>query len=94
MINVKPVKNSQRHQSPDRRVLALVGDSQVGLWVVRSLARNGLTVHAVVRSKHGQAAHSRYSGSAWVLENNPSDPGFIDEISELVQLLKAGSITL
>lgn len=81
------VANDQR-----RTVLAIVGDTQVGLWVVRSLARGGLTVHAVVRSKHGQAAHSRFTTSAWVLDTSPGDQGFGDEIKDLVRKVGTGSI--
>ena len=88
---IKSIK-STIHKAPRRCVLAIVGDTQVGLWVVRSLARNGLTVHAIVRSEHGQAAHSRFSTSAWVLESNPGSPGFADEMEELTRKLDVGSI--
>jgi hypothetical protein len=59
---------------------------------VRSLTRNGLTVHAIVRSEQGQAAHSRFSTSAWVLESNPGSAGFADEIEGLSRKLNVGSI--
>jgi len=75
-----------------RRVIALVGDTQVGLWVVRSLARNGLKVFAVVRSRHGQAAHSRYCSGAWILESRVGSDAFIDELAALVRHVDAGSI--
>ena len=90
---IKPLKKGYSdHRDRNRRVLAIVGDTQVGLWVVRSLARNGLTVHAIVGSEHGQAAHSRFSTSAWVLESNPGSPGFADEMEELARKLDVGSI--
>ncbi|MBN2033003.1 MAG: ATP-grasp domain-containing protein [Deltaproteobacteria bacterium] len=90
---VKPKKILEtKNTDPRRSVLAIVGDTQVGLWVVRSLARNGLTVHAVVRSEQGQAAHSRYASSAWVLDSGPSDAAFADEIEGLVRELDVGSI--
>jgi hypothetical protein len=90
---VKQIKKRNTIQEDRRRcVLAIVGDTQVGLWVVRSLARNGLTVHAIVGSEHGQAAHSRFSASAWVLESGPSSPGFGDEMEELARKLDVGSI--
>jgi len=41
-----------------RRVLALVGDSQVGLWTVRSLGRAGLRVLSVCGSANGLSACS------------------------------------
>jgi predicted ATP-grasp superfamily ATP-dependent carboligase len=90
---VKPYKGLiGRCPDPAHSVLALVGDTQVGLWVVRSLARNGIAVHAVVRSEHGQSAHSRFAASAWVFDSGPSDPGFADEVRQLVEIVQAGSI--
>lgn len=89
---VKPINPSRIDPDRRKRVLAIVGDTQVGLWVVRSMARNGLTVHAVVNSAEGQSAHSRYSASAWTLENRPSQAGFADEIEQLVRKLDVGSI--
>ena len=72
------------------RVLAIVGDTQVGLWVIRSLARNGLEVHAITNTIQGQSAHSRYSASSWLLDNRPSDPVFNDEIMQLAGQLDIG----
>ena len=93
MYAVKPVnKKREKKNQRTRRVLALVGDTQVGLWVVRSLARNGITVHSIVKSEFGQPAHSRYSSSAWVMESPTRSPEFIDEIERLVKLLDVGSI--
>jgi predicted ATP-grasp superfamily ATP-dependent carboligase len=93
MYAVKPfIKKEIKKTDRRQRVLAIVGDTQVGLWVVRNLAMNGLTVHSIVKSKYGQPAHSRYSSSAWVMESPTYSPAFIDEIKELVKLLDAGSI--
>lgn len=95
MRNIKPVSSKTAiSSSSDRQktVLAFVGDTQVGLWVVRSLARNGLTVHAVVATENGQSAHSRFTSSAWILDSRPGAPEFIDEVEELAKQLNAGSI--
>lgn len=92
MKQVKSINHKRCQTDRNRRVLAIVGDTQVGLWVVRSLARNGLEVHAIVNTGHGQSAHSRYSTSAWLLDNNPSLPGFADEILQLANQLDVGSI--
>ena len=81
-------KNSPR----SRRVLAICGDTQVGLWMVRSLGRNGLKVFVVCRSPSGLAAHSRYSCGAWMLETGPRDAAFGDEIERLTRELDVGSI--
>ncbi|HFA48872.1 MAG TPA: carboxylate--amine ligase, partial [Bacteroidetes bacterium] len=79
----KNTKKLSGNRSSSHTVLALVGDTQVGLWVVRSLARNGLTVHAVVHSRHGQSAHSRFAASAWLLDHSPGSKEFIRELKEL-----------
>ena len=89
---VKPLKKTSVTSDIRQSVLAIVGDTQVGLWVVRSLARNGITVHAVVNTENGQPAHSRYSASAWILETRPNQSGFADEIEKLVKELDVDSI--
>jgi predicted ATP-grasp superfamily ATP-dependent carboligase len=89
---IKPIRKKLLQSDRRRRVLAIVGDTQVGLWVVRSMARNGLTVHAIVNSPEGQSAHSHYSASAWLLDSRPSDAGFVDEIMALAKELDVGSI--
>lgn len=89
---VKPINQKLIQENRNRRVLAIVGDTQVGLWVVRSLARNGLTVHAIVNSPQGQSAHSIYSASAWTVTARPHESGFAKEILELVDELEVGSI--
>ena len=82
----------RRHVNPERRVLAIVGDTQVGLWIVRSLARGGLSVHAVVNTESGQSAYSRFADSAWILDNNAASPKVADEIKSLVEIVGAGSV--
>lgn len=76
----------------DRRVVAVCGDTQVGLWMMRSMAMNGLTVFSVCRSAKGQAAHSRYSSGAWAIERQPREDGFVDELLDLCREVDAGSI--
>ncbi len=75
-----------------RRILAVVGDMQVGLWVLRNLSRRGLTVFCVCRSANGLPVHSRYAGGAFRLESRPSDSGFADELRGLATDLSVGSI--
>lgn len=79
---------------PDRsrRVLAIVGDTQVGLWVVRSLGRNGLTVFSVCASDRGLAAYSKHSYGAWALEDGPTASPFLDQVETLARQLDVGSI--
>ncbi|WP_321532679.1 ATP-grasp domain-containing protein [uncultured Desulfuromonas sp.] len=92
MQQVKPFNTTLKQHERSRRVLAIVGDTQVGLWVVRSLARHGLEVHAVTNTKDGQSAHSRYSASAWTLDHKPHESGFDEEILSLMRQLDVGSI--
>lgn len=92
MRQVIPINRKRVQSDRRRRVLAIVGDTQVGLWVVRSLARNGLEVHAITNTIYGQSAHSRYPASAWLLENKPHQEGFADEIIGLAKRLDVGSI--
>ena len=60
--------------------------------MVRSLARNGLEVHAITNTIQGQSAHSRYSTSSWLLDHRPDSPGFADEIMQLAGQLDVASI--
>lgn len=86
--SIRPDASGERR----RRVLAIVGDTQVGLWVIRSLARNGLRAYAIVGSPQGQAAYSRYAAGAWTLDSAPRDAGFAEELESLARRLDVGSI--
>jgi predicted ATP-grasp superfamily ATP-dependent carboligase/peptidoglycan/xylan/chitin deacetylase (PgdA/CDA1 family) len=74
------------------RVLAVCGNTQVGLWMVRSLGRAGLTVFSLCASERGLAAKSRYSSGVWAMERSPNEEGFVGEIKELCEKLDAGSV--
>ena len=76
----------------DRRVVAVCGDSQVGLSMLRSLARGGLTVYAVCKSAAGQAAHSRYCAGAWMFDRAPDAPPPAEQLLALATSLDAGSV--
>ncbi len=75
-----------------RRVLALVGDSQVGLWITRSLGRAGLEVLCVCVSEDNLSGHSRYASGVWIAESGPGDAGFAEQIKRLASELDVGSI--
>jgi len=93
MRNVRPCASLDPATCPRRRrVLGIVGDTQVGLWAVRSLGRRGLAVLAVCRSEQALAARSRYSCGAWRLETSPGDPQFADEVLGLARQVDAGSV--
>ena len=93
MIQIRPPRSDALRSGPRcRRVLAIVGNTQVGLWVTRSLGRAGLTAYAVCTSPHGLPAHSRYAAGAWVIDVGPNDPSWIDEIESLARELDVGSI--
>jgi predicted ATP-grasp superfamily ATP-dependent carboligase len=88
----QPTQSAREGTDRTRRVLAIVGDTQVGLWVVRSLGRHGLTVFSVCASDGGLAAYSKHSRGAWAIENAPTSPAFLDEIEALARELDVGSI--
>jgi len=94
MRQIRPLRTDVRTRKMPRkrRVLAVVGDTQVGLWVVRSLGRAGLEVFAVCASEKGLSAFSRYASGAWVIEAGPDDPAFVDEIHALARQLEAASV--
>ncbi len=75
-----------------RRVLAICGDSQVGLWMLRSLAMNGLTVYAVCNTARSQAAHSRYCSGAWAFDRGPDAPSPVEQILALARELEVGAV--
>lgn len=75
-----------------RRVLALCGDSQVGLWMLRSLGRGGLKVFAVCTTRNSPAAHSRYCAGAWAMERGPRAPAPADQIEKLARQWNVGSV--
>jgi len=87
-----PIAGTGTTSVRSRRVLAIVGDTQVGLWVVRSLGRSGVKVFSVCHSEEGLAAHSRYAAGAWRLESKPSDAGFADEVEALARELDVGAV--
>jgi predicted ATP-grasp superfamily ATP-dependent carboligase len=88
----KPKPSTLDGVDRSRRVLAIVGDTQVGLWVVRSLGSHGLATFSVCASDRGLAAHSKYSRGAWAIESRPTSPEFIDEVEALARELDVGSI--
>ena len=90
---LKPPQTAALTRTPRRRrVLALCGDTQVGLWMVRSLGSGGLKPFAVCVSPNGLAAHSRYAAGAWMVEHPARHPDFIDELLTLARRLNVGSI--
>lgn len=90
---VRAPKASVLQRTPrSRRVLVICGDTQVGLWTVRSLARSGLKVFCVGRQPDSLAFHSRYSSGAWTLEGQFEEGWMIDQIEGLARELEVGSV--
>ena len=87
-----PKPSSSGSVPRSRRVLAICGDSQVGLWMLRSLARHGLTVYAVCNTPRGQAAHSRYCSGAWAFERGPEAAPPVEQIERLARQLEVGAV--
>lgn len=93
MNEISPPRPAGLRSTPrHRRVLALCGDTQVGLWMLRSLGRQGLTVYAVCHSPTGQAAYSRYCAGAWMFQRGPDAPQPVDQILALARRLDVGSV--
>lgn len=88
----RPRRRGSEPMAHRRRVLAICGDSQVGLWMLRSLATGGLTVFAVCNTPKGQAAYSRYCAGAWVLDRGPGALPPVEQIDRLARQLHVGSI--
>ncbi len=91
-ISDQPTSVRCSAESGRRRVLALVGNTQVGLWVTRSLGRAGLTVYAVCTSARGLPAHSRYVAGAHLIDVPPGGPAWVDRVEALARRLGVGSI--
>ncbi len=89
---IRPMTSGRNSVPRERRVLALVGDTQVGLWAVSSLGRAGLTVFSICHTEHGLPAHSRFSAGAWRLDTTPRDAGFPEELASLARELGVGSV--
>jgi predicted ATP-grasp superfamily ATP-dependent carboligase len=87
-----PIENDRTSIPRNRQVLALCGDSQVGLWMLRSLAMNGLTVFAVGNSPASQSAHSRYCAGAWMLDRSPGAQPPVEQVLRLAKELGVGSV--
>lgn len=75
-----------------KKVLALCGDSQVGLSMLRSLAKNGLTAYAVCNTAEGQAAHSRDCAGAWIWDKSENAPSHVEQLLRLAKELEVGSV--
>jgi len=77
---------------PSHRVLLMGADSQVGLWVARSLGRAGLEVFCLLSKANGITGYSRYCSGAWLMDRSVNDSSFIEGIEKLARQLKVGSI--
>jgi len=75
-----------------RKVLAICGDTQVGLWMLRNLGANGLAVYSICRTPQGLAAHSRFSHGSWVLDSPADEAALVNDIESLARKLDVGSI--
>ncbi len=89
---IRPPKPDIATVPRERKVVAVTGDSQVGLWMLRSLARGGLTVFAVCNSHQGQAAYSRFCAGAWYFDRSDAAPPLAQQLLALATELDAGSV--
>ena len=92
MQPIRPPKSEVLNVPRRQKVLAITGDTQVGLSMLRSLARNGLCVFAVCNTAEGQSAHSRYSAGAWMFDRSPDAPPSVGQLEALARQLEVGSV--
>jgi len=91
-VAVQPKRAVLRSVPRRRRVLAVCGDKQVGLWTIRSLGRAGLAVFNVGLRARGLPAQSRYVAGAYTMDRPFREDRFIDEVARLSEELDVGSI--
>ena len=61
-----PTTRTRQEDSRAKTILTISDSSQIGLWVVRSLGRAGLTVCNLCSSRDDLAGYSRYVDGAWL----------------------------
>ncbi len=91
-VLVHPKPEALHNHPRRRRVLVICGDTQVGLWAVRSLGRAGLSVFCVGIREHCLSARSRFSSGTWLYETPFSEEDFVDEALALARELDVGSV--
>lgn len=91
----RELKRPRKEKTPTpriKRVLVLAKDDLIGLWMVRSLGMNGLTVFSVCQTALGLAGKSRYSSGAWYGNVDTPSESDIDQVASLAKQLDVGSI--
>lgn len=90
---IKSTKSrSSGENSSSRRILRISDNSQIGLWVVRSLGRSGLTVFNLCCSHDDLAGFSRYVTGAWLLDIQAASSKYVEAVFEYATKLDVGSI--
>ncbi|MDD4270418.1 MAG: ATP-grasp domain-containing protein [Pirellulales bacterium] len=92
MLRIRPPTPAHLATPRRRKILAICGDTQVGLSMLRSLARGGLSAFVVCNSPQGQSAHSRHAAGAWMFDRSPDAPPPVDQLEALAKELDVGSI--
>src|SRR6476646_7970223 len=68
------------------RVLLLGIESQIGLTIIRELARHGVEVHGIARTPHALGAYSRHLHRAY--PRAADDAGLVGQLRELTSRLE------
>jgi predicted ATP-grasp superfamily ATP-dependent carboligase len=73
-------------------VLVVADNSQIGLWVVRSLGSAGLTVHVLACAATDPAADSAYADGVWIMNVQAQDPAYGATVFDYASGVGAGAV--
>ena len=85
-------KTSGGTSDPRRTVLVVTDNSQIALWVVRSLGQAGLRVFGLCCSRTELARYSRYLHGAWLMDIGASDGRYAQVVAKYAERAGAGSV--
>jgi predicted ATP-grasp superfamily ATP-dependent carboligase len=75
-----------------RTVLVVADNSQIGLWVVRSLGRAGLQVHVLACARTDPASDSSYADGVWIMNVQAQDAAYGPTVFDYARRVGAGSV--
>jgi len=90
---LRPPRTEQGTKKSSRQTVLVVADnSQIGLWVVRSLGSAGLEVHVLACDATDPAADSTYAEGVWIMNVQAKDPAYGPTVFEYASRVGAGSV--
>ncbi len=87
-----PARARGRSANSARATLVVADNSQIGLWVVRSLGCAGLAVNVLAREITDPAAVSRYADGVWLMQMQAADPDYGRTVFDYAARIGAGSV--